>query len=365
MCALAVGPPLAGREGLHLAVHDLDGDGAVGAAAQHPLVAVHRGGDPGQDDGEDADGRRQLDEHRAAGSSPSHHAVIPLMRLVKSWKPDDNIIQPKHSELGIKWFNSRLSESIEIIDDHYSKYRISDILMTIYRLFWDDFSSWYLEIIKPDYGKPIDSASLKDTFAIFDKLLRIIHPFMPFITEELWHMVKKRSDGESIMISPMPEPEAYDRGLLGSFEELKEVTTSLRKIRKENNIPPSEAISLNVKAVKGQYNNILDPVLSRLVNISDVNTVDQKPKEMISFIVKFSEYFVPVSIEINVEEELKRLSDELGYSKGFLKGISKKLDNRSFVNNAPKKIVNIEKKKLSDTQAKIKALEEQIKNLES
>ena len=286
-------------------------------------------------------------------------------RLVKSWKTDDNIIQPKHSELGIKWFNSRLSESIEIIDDHYSKYRISDILMTIYRLFWDDFSSWYLEIIKPDYGKPIDSASLKDTFAIFDKLLRIIHPFMPFITEELWHMVKKRSDGESIMISPMPEPEAYDRGLLGSFEELKEVTTSLRKIRKENNIPPSEAISLNVKAVKGQYNNILDPVLSRLVNISDVNTVDQKPKEMISFIVKFSEYFVPVSIEINVEEELKRLSDELGYSKGFLKGISKKLDNRSFVNNAPEKIVNIEKKKLSDTQAKIKALEEQIKNLES
>ena len=286
-------------------------------------------------------------------------------RLIKGWKEDKKIDQPEHSKLGIKWFRSKLNNNLKIIDDHYSKYRISDVLMTTYRLFWDDFSSWYLEIIKPDFGKPIDKVSLKETIDIFDKLLRIIHPFMPFITEELWQIIQKRSDRESIMISPMPEPEDYDAVLIESFEELKDVTTNLRKIRKEKKIPFSESIPLMVKAVSGDYKNWLDPVLSRLVNLTEIKIIEQKQKDAISFIIKSSEYFVSVTEKINVDEEIKRLSEELSYSKGFLSTISKKLDNKSFINNAPEKVVQNERKKQSDTLARIKALEEQIENMKN
>jgi len=284
-------------------------------------------------------------------------------RLISSWKSNDSISQPESSYQAIRWFENKLDSKIILLDDHYSKYRISDALMTVYKLFWDEFSSWYLEIIKPDFQKPIDPRTLDSTINFLEKLLKIIHPFMPFITEELWQLIKKPDNGQSIMISEMPQPGSVDDGLIKHFEDIKEVTANVRKIRKEKLIPVKDKITLKVRPVKGKYNDSLDQILTRLLKLSDIELVEGEVKESVQFIVKSTEYFVPVSVELNVEEELKRLSTELEYSKSFLTTIGKKLNNKNFVDNAPQKIVDIEKKKQSDTLSRIKVLEDQIKNL--
>lgn len=284
-------------------------------------------------------------------------------RLITGWKSSDSISQPESSSNGINWFGNMLDNKIKLLIDHYSKYRISDALMTVYKLFWDEFSSWYLEIIKPDFQKPIDSKTLDSTIGFFVKLLKLIHPFMPFITEELWQLIKQSENGKSIMISEMPEPGYVDKELLLHFEDIKEVTANIRKIRKEKLIPANDKISVKVRPVEGKYNSTFDQVLSRLLKLSDIDLVEEEVKEAVPFIVKSIEYFVPVSVEINVEEELKRLNTELEYSKSFLTTIGTKLNNNNFVDNAPQKIVDIEKKKKSDTLARIKVIEEQIKNL--
>lgn len=284
-------------------------------------------------------------------------------RLVKGWEVDNNIPQPESSKLAIEWFNAKLNQSIEQIGDHFEKYRLSEALMEVYKLFWDDFSSWYLECIKPAYQQPIDSKTLESTNEFFDKLLKILHPFMPFITEELWQFLKDRKDGESIMISVMPKFENYNLSVISGFESTREVITNIRAIRKEKNIPQKDSIELLVKVSENATENNFDNIIIKLCNLSELGSVNEKPANTVSFLVGTNEYFIPIGNNINVEEELKKLNSELDYNKGFLKSVLAKLSNEKFVSGAPAKVIEMERKKQADAESKIKSLEEQIVSL--
>ncbi len=287
-------------------------------------------------------------------------------RLVKSWKVDPDLEQPAHSTEAIHWFTARINRALRKVDDQFNKYRISDALMIIYRLFWDDFSSWYLETVKPAYEAPIDAATYERTIGFMDQLLHMLHPFMPFITEEIWQLIKRREKGESLMISPMPEPEGYSRKLIGQFEEVKEVVTGIRGIRKDKNIPPREKIKLLVRSsANGTYHSRLEPVILKLANLSHTERVSDEPADAVSFIVKNVEYFVPVGDMLDRGEELKKMEAELEYTRGFLTSVRKKLDNERFVQHAPEAIVENERQKLADAEGKIAVLEAQINRLRS
>ena len=283
-------------------------------------------------------------------------------RLVKNWEVDDSIKAPESSVLAVKWFNQKMDESIELLNKQFDEYRLSEALMTLYKLFWDEFASWYLEIIKPGYQKPIDKATYDASLAIFDKVLKILHPFMPFITEEIWHLLEEREEGASIMNEMMPKADAVDAAFLKGFEQAKEAISSIRKVRAEKQISPKEAFALMIKSEAG-YDTQFNTVIAKLANLSEISLTDEKPAGAVSFIVGTDEYFIPLAGKVNVEEELEKLEKELKYQQGFLNSVSKKLSNERFVNNAPAKVVEAEKKKQADAESKIKALEEQIAGL--
>lgn len=281
-------------------------------------------------------------------------------RLVKSWKVDTELEQPEYAKNAIKWFEEKLNREIKLIDDLYSKFKLSEALMAVYKLFWDEFSSWYLEIVKPGYQKDMDALTFESTMAFLDKLLKLLHPFVPFITEEIWQLLQPRDVGESIMISAMPVSTGYDDALIREFEKVKEIITSVRNIRKEKNIPQKEEIDL---FVNGQVPEDFTHVLLKLGNISKLDTTQDKIEGAVSFRVGASEFFIPLQGHLDVEEEIKKLKEELRYTKGFLKSVMKKLSNEKFVDNAPEKVVEMENKKKSDAEAKIKVLEESISRL--
>ena len=285
-------------------------------------------------------------------------------RLVKTWTIDEQIKRPEHSVIAAKWFEAKLSDTIKSLNSQFDSFRLSEALMTVYRLFWDDFSSWYLEIIKPEYQKPIDSETYKTCIKHFTILAKIIHPFMPFITEEIWQYMKNESyDCKSIMISEWPnEINNPDEKIISEFENAKEIISGIRTVRKDKNIPMRDCLELKV-ICHGDYFDKLDTVIIKLANLVGLEQIKSKPDSASSFIVKSHEYFVPVGNMINIEEEIKKLEIELQYSIGFLKSVSKKLSNEKFVNNAPEKVIEIERKKQSDAEAKIKILTEQIENL--
>jgi valyl-tRNA synthetase len=285
-------------------------------------------------------------------------------RLIKSWKVDPGMEQPVHSAVAAEWFEAKLNRALKKVDQQFTKYRISDALMIIYRLFWDEFSSWYLETIKPAYEAPIDRATYECTIGFIDTLLHMLHPFMPFITEEIWQLLRERDQGESLMVSPMPPPATYDKGLIKRFEDVKEVVTSVRSIRKDKDIPPREAVKLLVKtSANGNYHAALEPVVMKLANLSAVEMIPEDPGDSISFIVKNVEYFVPVEGRVDMEEEAVKLEAELEYTRGFLGSVSKKLGNENFVRNAPGSVVEKERQKMADAEEKIKVLEAQIARL--
>lgn len=286
-------------------------------------------------------------------------------RLIRSWQVDPDLEQPPHSLIAADWFEARLKRAIRKVDDQFKKYRISDALMIIYKLFWDDFSSWYLEIIKPAYEKPIDRETLERTVGFIDQLLHLLHPFMPFITEEIWQLLSTRESGESLMISAMPSPEKYDKELIGHFRELKEIVTHIRNIRKKKDIPAKKAIDLMVRSsANGTFHLRLAPVISKLANLSQVRMIDEDPGSTISFIVKNVEYYLPVGDLVNAEEEISKLKAELEYARGFLVSVGRKLNNERFVKNAPHAVVEKERQKMNDAEARIKVLESQIRKLE-
>jgi valyl-tRNA synthetase len=282
-------------------------------------------------------------------------------RLVKSWNVDENREQPEYAQKSIEWFKHRLNAEIENINDLYEKYRLSDALMAVYKLFWDEFSSWYLELVKPAYQKPIDRKTYNQTLEFFDILLKLLHPFMPFITEEIWQLKQKRNDGESIMIEKMPEPESYDEKIIEVFEFVKEIISSVRNIRNENNLPQKELLPLKVN---GKYENDYNSCIVKMANLSKIESTDRKIDGAVSFMVKSAEFYIELGDLVDIEEEINKLNEELEYQKGFLNAVMKKLNNERFVQNAPEKVVNIEKQKRADAEAKIQVLQDRIASLE-
>ena len=285
-------------------------------------------------------------------------------RLIKTFEVDEDLNQPDASAKIIQWFDAKLNEAIKTMEKQFTQYRLSEALMTVYKLFWDEFASWYLEIIKPSYKQPIDSKTFEATTDFFEKLLKILHPFIPFITEEIWQLIRDREDGESIMVSKMPGALFYDKSLVTRFEKTKETVSTVRTIRKGKNIPVKEPLTLLVRGNEENYDNRFGEVLKKLTNLSDIQFVDEKPKGVASFIVKTTEYFIPLGDKVDVKEELEKLRKELDYSKGFLDTVMKKLNNTHFIQNAPEKVVNMEKTKKEDAELKIKTLEERIAELQ-
>jgi valyl-tRNA synthetase len=281
-------------------------------------------------------------------------------RLIQNWEVHDKIEQPKSSKIAIQWFEAKLAETLITIDDHYSKYRISDALMSTYKLVWDDFCSWYLEMIKPAYQSPIDKVTLEATIVIFEKLLHVLHPFTPFITEELWSLIAKRGETECVMLNSWPIIENENKELLTSFEQTTKVISEIRAFKISKNIPQKDSLLLTIKENK-LLDKSLDVIIKKMCNISELNYVDEKVDNAFSFIVNTNEYFIPIEEGmIDIEAEKKKLVDELTRTKGFLLGVTKKLSNERFVQSAPEQVVIIERQKQSDAEAKIKVLEEQL-----
>lgn len=284
-------------------------------------------------------------------------------RLVKTWSVDTSLEQPQSSALATEWFQNRLQQEMVVINDHFEKYRISDALMSVYNLFWDEFSSWYLEMIKPGFQQPIDGKTYAATIEFLDDLMRLLHPFMPFITEEIWHHLKDRKPGESLMVCPMPQPKAFNETLIAQFEKVKEAITFIRNTRKDKNISFREELELKVLNGDDGYIPLFNPVLVKMGTLSKIEEVNEKVDGSLSFFVKSSEFFIPMESSINIEEELEKLESELKYTEGFLEQVMKKLNNERFVSSAPEKVVAIENQKKADAEAKIAAIKESISNL--
>ena len=273
-------------------------------------------------------------------------------RLVKGWEIDDNIAQPSSSATAIKWFESMLSKSIAEINDLFDKFRISEALMSVYRLFRDEFSSWYLEMVKPEYQKPIDRATYNATIGFFDSLLRMLHPFMPFITEELWQHIGNRAEGESIMYASMPAAGEIDNELLAAMERAKEIVNGVRGVRAQRNIPNRELLTL----LAINENIELADVISKLALLDKVGSTAEKDPAAASFLVGTTEFNIPLLNNIDVEAEKAKITKEIEYYEGFKKSVEKKLSNERFVSNAPASVVEGERKKLADADTKLATL---------
>ena len=282
-------------------------------------------------------------------------------RLVKGWQVAD-VEQPQCASLAIEWFNSMLTVATAEIEDLFSKYRLSEALMLVYKLFWDEFSGWYLEMVKPAYGQPVDRKTYEATLHFFDVLLRQLHPFMPFITEELWQHIYDRQPGESIMTAPLATFEGSleaAQTLCNTFSQLKEVISGIRTIRLQKNIAQKETLELQVAGEAGELLNFVS-VIEKMGNLSSVTLTQQKPEGAASFMVGTTEYFIPLGNLINAEEELKKLEAELKYQEGFLQSVLKKLSNEKFVSKAPAAVIDMERKKQADAESKIASLKASI-----
>ena len=278
-------------------------------------------------------------------------------RLVKGWQVAD-IEQLEYAKLATEWFDSMLAKTAEEVNDLFGKYRLSEALMAVYKLFWDEFSSWYLEMVKPAYGQPIDKVTYDKTLAFFETLLKLLHPFMPFITEELWQHIYDRQPGESIMTQTLVKDMPYNEALIAQFEAVKEVISGIRTIRLQKNIAQKEALALEVTGENPVAG--FGSVIAKLCNLSEIKQVETKSEGAAAFMVGTTEYAVPLGNLINVEEELKKLEADLKYQEGFLQSVMKKLSNEKFVSKAPANVIEMERKKQADAETKIAALKESI-----
>ncbi|WP_349352839.1 MULTISPECIES: valine--tRNA ligase [unclassified Flagellimonas] len=282
-------------------------------------------------------------------------------RLVRGWEVAD-MPQPEAAAKGIEWYKAKFNQTLVEIEDHFSKYRISDALMAIYKLVWDDFCSWLLEIVKPEYQKPIDRKTYDEVLHLFEENLKLLHPFMPFLTEEVWQHIAERSPEEALIVSQWPKAEKVNTQLISDFDFAAEVISGVRTIRKEKNIPQKDALELfmlNAEGVSSQ----MDAIIIKLGNLSTMETIDASLDGALTFRVKSNEYFIPISGAIDVEAEIAKITEELNYTKGFLKSVEKKLSNERFVNNAPEQVVAMERKKAADAEAKIETLEKSLASL--
>lgn len=282
-------------------------------------------------------------------------------RLVRGWKSDSSIEQPKENKMAIEWFESLLSHTIEVVKDHFEKFRLSDALMQLYRAFWDDFCAWYLEIIKPPFGEPIDEATLEATLRFFDKQLRLLHPFMPFITEELWQNLGRGGDVKSIMVAPLPKGGEVDSTLLKDFELARDAVVNIRNIRQSKSISPREAVDLYIK---GEFNHSFDEVVKKMANVTTLESLSEEEEGRgLSFMASTTQFFVPLEGLIESEAEIEKAEEEIKRLEGFLRSVRGKLSNERFVANAPANVVEMERKKESDTLEKLEKLQQLINEL--
>ena len=283
-------------------------------------------------------------------------------RLVNGWSADGKAAQDENNRLAVAWFRQTLGVALRQIADDFGSYRISEAFKTAYKLFWDDFSGLYLEMVKPAYGQPIDAPTFEATRTFFDSLMRVLHPFMPFVTEEIWQDLAPRKEGESITVAPMPQPAEADGQLLARFELAREVISSVRNVRNQKNLPQKEALTLKVIADEN-YPAEYAPVMRKMANLTAIETVTEKDPAAAAFIVKTTQYFVPMAGKIDAEAERRKLTDELSYQEGFLASVMKKLSNERFVQSAPGKVVANERAKQADAEAKIAAIKAQLEAL--
>jgi len=283
------------------------------------------------------------------------------MRLVKGWPVDETLAQPQVNKVSVEWFNSAFNAALLNINALYDDYRLSEALMAVYKLVWDDFCSWFLEMIKPAYQQPIDRPTCDAAIGFFDKLVRVLHPFVPFISEEIWHILEERKEGESVMLCMQPVPEAFNTELIAKFAFAGEVIMAIRNVRKEKNLPQKESIRLFIRKNNNEApDTTFDALVGKLCNISEMGYVEEKVPESVSFVAGSTEFFIPLTGKIDMAEELKKLEEELAYTKGFLVTVMNKLGNERFVNNAPAAVVAAEQKKRDDAEARIRVLEQQI-----
>jgi valyl-tRNA synthetase len=284
-------------------------------------------------------------------------------RLIRQWEVDHEIEQPESAKAAIMWFENKLYSSLADLEDQYDKYRISDALMILYRLFWDEFSAWYLESIKPPYGKPIDAITRERTLHFLDMLIRMLHPFMPFITEHIWQLMAGREDGESIMVCPSPEAGKVDPAIISQFEDLKEAVTAVRNIRKEKKLPARESLKLYVRDQNHSYSKRFESILVKLGILDHVEATTERMEGTVSFRVQSAEFYIPLEEAVDAGEELEKLEEELSYTRGFLKSVLAKLENARFVEHAPQQVVHKERKKKEDAEKMIRVLEERMRDL--
>ncbi|WNW02226.1 valine--tRNA ligase [Tenacibaculum sp. HL-MS23] len=284
-------------------------------------------------------------------------------RLIKGWEIDASLAQPETAKIGLEWYEAKFQKALVEIEDHFSKYRLSDALMAIYKLITDDFSSWLLEIVKPGYQQPIDAKTYAEVIEVLENNLKILHPFMPFLTEEIWQHITERTPEEALVIALYPKLETVNDDLVDNFDFATEIISGIRTIRKDKNISFKEAVELSV-VNNEKYTTDFDAIIQKLTNASIINYVTDKVEGAASFRVKSNEYFVPISLEnIDVEAEIIKLKAELKRAEGFLFGVQKKLSNERFVSNAPEQVIVIERKKEADSLAKIKTIKASLASL--
>ena len=282
------------------------------------------------------------------------------LRLVKGWKVSDELQQSYDNGVSIQWMEMRMAQVLEEIEKDFAEFRLSEALMKSYKLVWDDFCSWYLEMIKPAFGTPIDRETYDATIGIFDRLMRMLHPFMPFVTEEIWHELAERPEGASIMVQHMPHSVFYDQRMLDDFEMAREIIAGVRNMRNSKGLSPKEVLDLYIK---GNSPAMFNGIICKLGCVGKIESVTEKVEGALSFMIGTTECFVPMSQNIDKEAELKKLQDELKYAEGFLASVMKKLSNEKFVNGAPEKVVAVERQKKADAESKIAALKAQIEAL--
>lgn len=283
-------------------------------------------------------------------------------RLIDGWEVSDTQQETEAAISAIKWYKNVFQKKLTEIEDHYSKYRISDALMGTYKLVWDDFCSWFLELVKPTFGQPISEKTLNEVILILEDILKIMHPFVPFVSEEIWQLISEREPQDALIISNWPKIKEYDEKIIKEFDFATEIISGIRTIRKEKNISIKESINLYI-INNEKISTSFDAIISKLGNVTTVNYISEKITNALTFRVKSNEYFIPISGAINVEEVVAKLTEELKYIKGFLRSVQKKLKNERFINHAPEKVVEIERLKETDALAKIKTLKKSLDSM--
>jgi valyl-tRNA synthetase len=277
-------------------------------------------------------------------------------RLVKGWE----VTEGDKNQTARAWFRAKLNAALKEIEDNFEKYKISDALIALYKLVWDDFCAWYLEMIKPEFGQPIDRGTLEETMSFFETLLKVLHPFMPFITEELWHSLRERSEKDCIIVAQYPTAESFDETLLAQAENILQTIVNIRALRSTKNISPKIPLELIIKTNDKQAFETFRDILMRLAGLGSLTFTTEKPSTPLSFVVKSSEFYIPLSGMVNEEEEKAKLIKDLEYYKGFLASVEKKLSNEKFVQNAKPEVLANERAKQADALSKIKAIEESL-----